>query len=168
MGRGDRRLEISSADQPAHEPVEEGSTALVKPAATEKADEQLDLQETAPDEGELPLEDDNEITLQKKMLMAGLRDGDPDKIEAVYQKWNALKDRETSDEALETLRSRMRLTAGIQAAETELKELEQENATWTEPSLALTHHFEKLARFDLAEPHAQKAIDRSNTKGAQL
>lgn len=163
LGSGSRRFEISPADQPVQDLVEESGAASVTPPATEEVDERPESQRAGPRKGELPLKADDEISLHTTMYIAAFDDKDADEIDVAYRKLKALEGRRMSNEVLETLRSRLRLETGIQAGEYELKELEKKNATWVGPSLALAQYFRKLSRHDLAKLHAEKAIERSES-----
>ncbi len=156
---GDKTLESLPTQQPAQEPAEVSDTALASPPAIVE-EEEPELPKAIPEE-ELPLEEDDEMTLHHRVISAGFGDRDPEKVEIAYQKLKSFRDRQTTDEHLETLRVNMLLAAGVDAGEEELKELEQKNRTWLQPSFSLMRYYGKLKRFDLALPHAELAIHRS-------
>ena len=92
LGSGSKQFEISPADQPSQELAAENRTASIKPPAAEEIEEKPELRGAAPTPDELPLDDDDELSLRKKMYIAAFADKDSDKLETTYQKLKSLQD----------------------------------------------------------------------------
>lgn len=134
------------------------SKASVPPPDRKEVEPESEIDE---EDQDAPNDNDDEHSLYGKMISAGYYHRDKRRIEDVFEKWMALNDREWSDAVIVTLRSEMRLRAGVEDAQNELLALEAKNPDWTRPSRSLAKHFKRLARLDLGLVHAEKAVKRS-------
>jgi len=157
-----KHFEIGNNSSASYDTADVSNDSVARPIPPVNSKGSLEIETSEQDEGQLPLEVEGEQAFQQMMLVAAYRDKDADKIEAAYEKLKSLHDRQINDEHLESMRANLRLHVGLQSGEAELKALEENNPTWTDPSLNLARYYQRLARYDLAREHIETAINRSN------